>query len=90
MTHELSLLSGLLARVDEIARSEDAACVTRVTVRLGALVPCSAEHLREHFVDASRGTVAEGAELIVDVRPDPMDPHAHEVMLDSVEVEVDA
>lgn len=90
MTHELSLVSGLLARIDAIVRSEGAAGVTRVTVRLGALVPCSPEHLREHFVDAARGTVAEGAELVVDAAANPADPHAGEIVLDSVEVEVDA
>jgi hydrogenase nickel incorporation protein HypA/HybF len=90
VTHELSLLSGLMARVEEVARSEAASSVTRVTVRLGALAGCSPEHLREHFVDAARGTVAEGAELAVDLRVDPLEPHAAEVLLDSVEVEIDA
>jgi hydrogenase nickel incorporation protein HypA/HybF len=89
VSHERSLLAGLLARVEEIARGEAAASVIRVTVRVGALVGVSADHLRDHFVDASRGTVAEGAELMVDVRADPLDPHAGEVLLDSVEIELD-
>jgi len=89
VTHEFSLLAGLLARVEEIARSEAASSVTRVSVWLGALVGCSPEHLREHFVDAARGTVAEGAELAVDARADPLEPHAAEVLLDSVEIEID-
>jgi hydrogenase nickel incorporation protein HypA/HybF len=89
VTHELSLVSGLLARVEEIARSETAASVTKITVRLGALVGCSAEHLRDHFAEASRGTLADGAELAVDVRTDPLDPHAGEVLLDSVEIELE-
>jgi hydrogenase nickel incorporation protein HypA/HybF len=90
MTHELSLLSRVLARVDEIARSEGASCVTRVAVQLGALVPCSVEHLREHFTEASRGTVAEGADLVVEVQADLMAPHAHEVLLDSLDIEVES
>lgn len=90
MTHERSLLSGLLTRVEKIARAEDASGVTRVTVRLGVLAACSPEHLREHFVEAVRGTVAEGAELAVVMGTDPLEPHATEVTLDSVEVEVDA
>jgi hydrogenase nickel incorporation protein HypA/HybF len=90
MTHELSLLSSVLARVEEIARSEGAACVTRVTLRLGALVSCSPDHLREHFVEASRGTVAEGADLIVEVQSDLMAPHSHEVILDTLDIEVES
>lgn len=89
MTHEFSLLAGLVTRVEEIARAEAASSVTRVTVRLGALAGCSAEHLREHFAEASRGTVAEGAELAVQVHDDPLDPHAAEILLDSVEIEVE-
>jgi len=90
VTHELSLLSSVLARVGEIARSEGAACVTRVTVRLGVFVPCSPKHLREHFVEASRGTVAEGADLVVQVETDLTAPHAHEVVLDSLDIEVES
>jgi hydrogenase nickel incorporation protein HypA/HybF len=56
---------------------------------LGALVGCSPDHLREHFVEAARGTLAEGAELAVDVRTDPLDPYAGAVLLDSVEIELD-
>lgn len=90
MTHELSLLSSVLARVNEIARSEGAACVTQVKVRLGALVPCSAEHLREHFTEFARGTVAEGADLVVEVQTDSVAPHADEVILDSLDIEVES
>lgn len=90
MTHELSLLSAVLARVDEIARAEGAACVTQVRVQLGALVPCSAEHLREHFIEAARGSVAEGADLIVEVQADLMAPHAREVLLESLDIEVES
>lgn len=90
MTHERSLLSGLMAHVEEIARRERAASVTRVTVRLGALAGCSADHLRIHFVEAARGTVAEGAEFTVDLRTDPLEAHATDVVLDSVEIELNA
>lgn len=87
MTHERSLLSAILARIDEVARAEGAERVTRVALRLGALVPCSAGHLREHFAAAARGTVAEGAEVTITLVSDPADPRAYEVVLDSVEVE---
>jgi len=89
VTHERSLLSGVLARINAVARAEGAERITRVALRLGALAQCSPDHLREHFVAAARGTVAEGAEVTITFIPDPMDPHAHEVVLDSVEVEVE-
>ena len=37
--------------------------MTRIRVRLGALSHFTPEHFREHFVDAARGTLAEGAEV---------------------------
>jgi len=90
MTHELSLVSGVLARLGAVARAEGAERVTRIVLRLGALVPCSPDHLREHFVEGARGTLADGAEVVITLSTDVADPHAHEVVLDSVEVEVDA
>ena len=47
----------------EVARADGAARVTRVSVRLGALSHFTPEHFREHFVDASSGTIAEGAQV---------------------------
>ncbi len=90
-THAFGLPAAVeLARVNEIARSEGAACVTQVKVRLGALVPCSADHLREHFIEAARGTVAEGADLVVEVQADSVAPHAYEAVLDSLDIEVES
>ena len=37
--------------------------MTRVTVQLGALSHFTPEHFREHFEDATRGTLAEGADV---------------------------
>jgi Zn finger protein HypA/HybF involved in hydrogenase expression len=33
--------------------------VTRISVRLGVLSHFTPQHVREHFEDASRGTIAE-------------------------------
>jgi hydrogenase nickel incorporation protein HypA/HybF len=85
--HESSLLVGLIAKIEAIAREENAARVTNVTVRLGALSNISPGHFREHFEQAVPGTIAEGAALEVIAMEDLSDALAQEILLDSVEVE---
>ncbi len=82
--HEASLVSGLIRKIEAVAGP---ARVVGVTVSLGALAHISADHFREHFQRAARGTAAEGARLEVEVRADPGEPGAQDVLLRSVEVE---
>jgi hydrogenase nickel incorporation protein HypA/HybF len=60
--------------------------VTSISVRLGALSHMSPEHFREHWEHAAVGTVAEGAEIAIEAASDPADPHAEEILLQSVTV----
>ena len=60
--------------------------VTRITVWLGALSHFTPEHFREHFDDAARGTLAEGAEVDATLDDDISDPRAPGVVLESVVV----
>ena len=85
--HELSLMKDLLRKIEAVAEEQRARRVLSVRVRLGALSHISAEHFREHFIHAARGTVAEGARLETEALADVTDPHAQEILLDSVEVE---
>jgi hydrogenase nickel incorporation protein HypA/HybF len=85
--HETSLLSDMVKKIEVVAQLEGAKRVLEVTVRLGALTQISPGHLREHFVEAVKGTVAEGAALRVVPVDDPSDPGALDIMLDSIEVE---
>ena len=85
--HEMSLLAALLSQVEAIARAQNAKCVAVVRVKLGALAHISAEHLREHFDEAIKGTVVEGASLEVEQLSDPQDPNAQEIVLESVDIE---
>ncbi len=85
--HEMSLLRDLLAKIEEIARAEDASAVTHVKVKLGALSHISAEHFREHWDEAIEGHVAETADLEVEELTDETDPLAQEIVLESLEVE---
>jgi hydrogenase nickel incorporation protein HypA/HybF len=85
--HEQALLRDVLARVEAVAQAEGAARVTGVRVRLGALSHFTPEHFREHFEQAARGTIADGAVVAAALENDIGDPLAADVVLESVEVE---
>ena len=84
--HEASLMKDLMRKIESVAHDQRAIRVTGVSVRLGALSHMSADHFREHFAMASVGTLAEGAELKIAVITDLHDPHAQEILLESVEI----
>lgn len=85
--HEFSLIRDLIHKIQLISRDQNGAKVSRVKVKLGALSPISAEHFREHFEEGTRGTVAQGARLEVEVAEDEGDRHAQEILLKSVDIE---
>jgi hydrogenase nickel incorporation protein HypA/HybF len=86
--HERALMRDLVARIEATAEAEGATRVTRVVVQLGALSHFTPEHFREHFEDATRGTVADGAAVMAELEDDIASPRARDVVLASVEVEV--
>ena len=85
--HEKALLDDLMRKILAVSDAEGGARVTRVTVWLGALSHFTPDHFREHFADASAGTVAAGADVVATLDGDPADPRAQGVVLESVEVE---
>jgi hydrogenase nickel incorporation protein HypA/HybF len=85
--HEASLIADLLHQIAAIMYQQGSGRVVGVTVKLGALSHISPAHFREHFVYGSRGTIAEGARLTLEIGDDPGDPRAQDVVLDSLEVE---
>lgn len=85
--HEFSLINDLMRKISDIAAAQKAKRVVRVKVKLGALCHISAEHFREHFVEAAAGTIAEDSALDVEFNPDESHPNAQDILLDSVEVE---
>ena len=85
--HDRALMRDLLGRLDDLAREEDANRVSRITVRLGALSHFTPSHFCEHFEDAARGTVAEGALVEATLDDDIGAASAHGVVLVSAEVE---
>ena len=85
--HEHAVMQDVMRKIEEVARAGDAARVTRVVVRLGALSHFTPEHFREHFVDAARGTLAQGAEVEATVDDDIAAAAARDVLIESVEIE---
>lgn len=88
--HEKALLDDLMRKIDEVARAEGGVRVRRIRVHLGVLSHFTVEHFREHFADAARGTLAEGADVVATLGDDPEDPRAQGVVLESVELELPA
>lgn len=86
MTHELSLISNLLNKIEMVAREQRAVRVTKVCVKLGALSHISADHFRGHFTDGVRGTLAEGAVLEIEESGDVNDPQAQQIVLKTIDV----
>jgi hydrogenase nickel incorporation protein HypA/HybF len=80
-------MDDLVRKVEEVAHENGGVRVVRITVRLGALSHFTPEHFREHFADASRGTLADGAKVEAVLDEDVRAPSADRVVLESVEVE---
>lgn len=67
--HEASLCRSLLARVLEIARSQEATAVTAIKLRLGPLSRIDPGHLIDDFPRIARGTPAEEARIEIETTP---------------------
>jgi hydrogenase nickel incorporation protein HypA/HybF len=85
--HEAALMKDLMARIDAVAKAENARRVIGVSVWLGALSHMSAAHFAEHFAESSAGTLAEGAKIDATVSGDIHDPKAQEVVLTGITVD---
>ena len=84
--HEKALMDDLLREIQRAADESGGGRVVAVRVHLGALSHFTVEHFREHFVDATRGTIAEGARVEAELGTAIDDPRAQGVVLESIEV----
>jgi len=85
--HETGMVRDLVRRLEQVAQESGGGRVAVAQVWLGALSHMSPEHFREHFEEASRGTVAAGARLTIELSQDMSHPSAQQVILESVELE---
>ena len=86
--HETGVVRALVRRLEDAAREAGAQRVSGVTVWLGALSQLSPQHLREHFAEEVRGTRAENADLQIESSEEVGHPHAQDVVVRSVALEV--
>ena len=86
--HERALLADLVREIESVAGREHANAVSCVRVRIGPMSHMTPDHFVEHFVDATRGTIAEGARCEVE-QIDPKDPLAQSIVLESVDLDID-
>lgn len=84
--HEHGLMRNVIRMVEEGGAIADDERVVSITLRIGALAAADPEHLRVHFIEAARGTIAEGANLQFVVAADVFDPCAQEVVLEELTV----
>ena len=84
--HESSLINDLIRKITSIAHEQHASKVLSVTVKLGALSHISPDHFREHFIHASRGTIAEGAQINIEILSDTNEQLSQEVVIDNIEI----
>ena len=82
--HEQAMMRDLVRHIVTVAEAEGASSVTHVDVELGTLSHFTPEHFREHYADATRGTIAEGA----DVQATVSDDRGADVVLLGMELEV--
>jgi hydrogenase maturation protease len=85
--HESAMIDELVTTALAWSAASPARRIRSITVEVGALSPCDPEHLREHFVEACKGTWAEGASLIVIPKDDITDQHAQDVTMVNLTVE---
>lgn len=85
--HEHALMRDVVGRIVEVAESEGASGVTKVSVRLGALSHFTPEHFREHYADAARGTLAEGASVEATLDEDITAGNAQGVVVEAIELQ---
>jgi hydrogenase nickel incorporation protein HypA/HybF len=79
-------MEDLVRKVLAVADAEGASGVAQIRVRLGALSHFTPEHFAEHWVDASRGTLAEGAAVDATFDTELSGETAQGVVLESVVV----
>ena len=67
--HELSIVASLFEILEEKAREQNAVAITAVKVRIGRLSGVVPELLESAFDMYKKGTLAEGAQLEIEVAP---------------------
>ena len=89
MMHERHVMDDLIKKVEAVAAENNATRVKSLHVWLGALSHFSAGHFYQHFQDASRNTIAEGAILNIEENDNTYHYDAQRVRLLALDIESD-
>ncbi|MBU0599510.1 hydrogenase maturation nickel metallochaperone HypA [bacterium] len=81
--HEVGIVQELIEEIKSQAKKQNAGKVTKVKVKTGKLEELTLDSFRFWFEQLSKGTVAEGAEIMLTVTND------EGVYLEHVEMEID-
>lgn len=83
--HEYHLVEGVVKQMLEKAKSSNAARVTRVTLVMSEMSGLKEAPVRSYFENLSRGTLLEGAELII--KPSGPKPGCKKFYVDNIEID---
>lgn len=67
--HELSVCQALVAQLEAVSAGHGGGAVELVRLRIGPLSGIEASLLRQAFPLAAAGTIADGAELVIEAAP---------------------
>ena len=67
--HELAICQALMSQIEAIAEERNASNVLSIVIGMGPLSGVEAQLLQHAYPVASAGTVAEGAELVIENLP---------------------
>ncbi len=67
--HELGIAEDILKRILEVAKERNAEKVSKAKIKLGEIHMAGSEEIEFAFDVISRGTIADGAKLIIEIIP---------------------
>ena len=67
--HELHLITNAISDLKKRANDANTNRVTKIYFRMGEFTEISADSLKFHFTEQSKGTILEGAELVIEKSP---------------------
>ena len=82
--HEYHIVEGVVKQILEKAKTSNASRVTRVTLVMSEMSGLKEAPVRGYFEELSKGTLLEGAELII--KPSGPKPGCRELYADNIEI----
>ncbi len=79
--HEASLVRNLVRHILDVAQENQATRVIRIVLKVGPLAHIDPPHLIDHFHNETKGTIAEGADVLVEETDE-----LHELSVEAIEV----